>query len=93
MGAYFPPELHGLIRFSPTLDLKGAAELLRQHEHTIEAWARQRRIPAHRVGRRWLFVTNELIDWIKGQPGGASCRSTSAVASGGAPSEQRPCDG
>src|ERR1700731_4121192 len=72
---------------NPTVDLPGAAELLHLNEHTVEAWARQGRIPAHRVGRRWLFVTAELVEWVKEQPGGdPQCRSTGAAASGGASS-------
>src|SRR5438552_1672317 len=79
----------GVAQVTPTLDLRSAAALLHQHEHTVEAWARKRKIPAHRVGRRWLFVSEELIDWIREQPGGLECRSTGAAASGGACSPQK----
>ncbi len=43
-----------------TLTLPEAAALLHQHPHTVEAWAREAKIPAHRVGRRYLFLRTEL---------------------------------
>lgn len=69
---------------SDTLDLSGAAALLYQHEHTVEDWARRRIIPAHKVGRRWLFLRAELLAWIAEQPATKEVRcSTSAAMSGG----------
>ena len=47
--------------YGRTLDLKGAAELLRQHEHTIEAWARQGRIPFARIGRKGKILWRRPI--------------------------------
>lgn len=78
---------------APTLDLPAAAALLHQHEHTVEAWARAGKVPAHRVGRRYVFITAELLAWIAAQPAtrDAACRSTDApaAATGGSSSARQ----
>lgn len=69
---------------SDTLNLVGAAALLHQHEHTVEDWARRGMIPAHKVGRRWVFLRAELLAWIAEQPATREVRcSTNAAVSGG----------
>ncbi|MDF1719259.1 MAG: helix-turn-helix domain-containing protein [Minwuia sp.] len=37
---------------------------------TVYKWIEQRDMPAHRVGRRWMFKQNEVDDWVRS--GGAS---------------------
>jgi excisionase family DNA binding protein len=37
---------------------------------TVYKWIEQRDMPAHRVGRRWMFTQNEVDDWVRS--GGAS---------------------
>lgn len=32
---------------------------------TIYKWIDQRNMPAHRVGRRWMFQRSEVDTWIK----------------------------
>lgn len=65
---------------SDTLTTRQAAELLHQHEHTIEHWAREAKIPAHRIGRKYVYMRDELIQWIREQPAKRSaCPSTAEV--------------
>ena len=69
------------------LTLPEAAALLHQHEHTVELWAREAKIPAHRVGRKYLFLRSELIDWISKQPAKrAPCPSIAEVTPTGSSS-------
>ena len=45
-----------------TLDLQQAAALLLIHPTTLQAKARTGEIPGARIGRRWVFVDDDLID-------------------------------
>jgi len=40
---------------------------------TVYKWIEQRRMPAHRVGRRWMFKQNEVDGWVRS--GGAADKS------------------
>ncbi len=40
---------------------------------TIYKWIEQRKMPAHRVGRRWMFKQSEVDDWVRS--GGAADKS------------------
>lgn len=51
----------------PTLDLAAAARLLRVHPQTLQRLARERRVPAHKVGRAWIFSERLLVDWLEAQ--------------------------
>lgn len=69
-----------------TMTIDAAAELLHVHVHTLEAWARAGLVPAHRIGRRYLFLRAELLAWIADQPASrncAPCPSTVAAEPGG----------
>lgn len=37
---------------------------------TVYKWIEQRNMPAHRVGRRWMFKQVEVDDWVRS--GGAA---------------------
>ena len=45
---------------SETLDVREASKLLHLHEKRVQALARAGKLPAHRVGRRWLFPRRAL---------------------------------
>lgn len=48
-----------------------AAEMLHVHVEYLRRMVREKRIPAHRFpgGREIRFVRDELIQWVKDQPG------------------------
>jgi excisionase family DNA binding protein len=57
------------MNFEPLINEKEAAALLGGlHTKTLQRMARTGRIPAYRVGRRWMFRASELDNWLKAQP-------------------------
>jgi excisionase family DNA binding protein len=50
--------------FEPLISLCEAAELLGMHWKTLEAFAREGRVPATKVGKRWRFRASVLDRWI-----------------------------
>lgn len=46
--------------FEPLLEATEAAEMLHVHVNTLRLWARQDKVPHHRLGRRLLFRASEL---------------------------------
>ncbi|MBN8759492.1 MAG: helix-turn-helix domain-containing protein [Thiobacillus sp.] len=50
-----------------TLDLHAAAELLRIHPVTLRDKARLGEIPGAKIGKGWVFVDVDLIDYIRAQ--------------------------
>ena len=50
--------------FEPLLNAEDAARLLTVHEGTLTRWAREGRVPAHRLGRRVAFRASELNAWL-----------------------------
>jgi excisionase family DNA binding protein len=57
--------------FPPILTTAMAAELLHVHVEYLRRMVREDRIPAHRFpgGREIRFHRDELIEWVKAQPG------------------------
>ena len=55
----------------PILTTAMAAELLHVHVEYLRRMVREGRIPAHRFpgGREIRFLRDELIDWVRAQPG------------------------
>ncbi len=53
------------IGFISTAD---AAKLLGYSIHSIRDMARKRALPAHRIGRKWLFDASELLNFSKREP-------------------------
>ena len=49
------------------LDSAGAAEYLGMHEQTIRRLARQKKIPAYKVGSVWRFNKSLLYRWAESQ--------------------------
>ncbi len=62
------PEAGG---FPPILTTAMAADLLHVHVEYLRRMVREERIPAHRFpgGREIRFHRDELIEWVKAQPG------------------------
>lgn len=50
-----------------TLTLKEAADVLRVHPMTLRREAAEGRVPAARAGRAWIFLEEDLLDWIRSQ--------------------------
>jgi excisionase family DNA binding protein len=55
----------------PILTTAMAAELLHVHVEYLRRMVREDRIPAHRFpgGREIRFLRDELIEWVRAQPG------------------------
>lgn len=53
--------------FERLLDLRKAAAILGMHWKTLEGKARDRKIPAVKVGKRWRFRLSSLITWLESE--------------------------
>jgi excisionase family DNA binding protein len=42
-----------------------AAALLQVEPRTIKEWARDGKVPATKVGRRWLYSRAQLREWVE----------------------------
>ena len=51
--------------FEPPLDLHEAASILGMHYKTLEKKARNREIPAMKIGKRWRFRLSSLNSWLE----------------------------
>jgi len=51
--------------FEPLLDLHEAASVLGMHWKTLEGKARDRQVPAFKVGKRWRFRLSSLNVWLE----------------------------
>src|SRR3954453_4843409 len=51
----------------PTLDLPQAANLLKLHPTTLRRMAREGTVPAARIGKGWLFVELDLLEYVRSQ--------------------------
>ena len=47
------------------LTTKETAQLLRVSPITLRKLIRDDSLPAHKMGRKWVFLKSELLDWIK----------------------------
>ena len=47
------------------LTVEEICEYLSVGKDTIYKWIDQRKMPAHKVGRRWMFQKSEVDHWIK----------------------------
>jgi excisionase family DNA binding protein len=53
--------------FEPLLNLKEAAAILGMHWKTLERMARNRKVPALKVGKRWKFRLTLLNTWLENE--------------------------
>jgi excisionase family DNA binding protein len=56
-----------LVPTEDTLDLQGAARLLKIHPITLQRKAKSGEIPAAKIGRAWVFVKVDLLEHIRAQ--------------------------
>jgi excisionase family DNA binding protein len=54
-----------MISFEPLLDLHDAAGVLGMHWKTLESKARNKEVPAFKVGKRWRFRLSSLNNWLE----------------------------
>jgi len=47
------------------MNLKEVSEFLDIHINTLRRWMVEGKIKGHKVGRKWMFLREELIAWIK----------------------------
>ena len=50
-----------------TLNLEDAAKLLIIHPVTLQARINSGAIPAVKIGKRWVFIEEDLLQWIRSQ--------------------------
>ena len=50
-----------------TLDLRGAAALMNVHPRTVEAMARDGRLPAAKIGRAYVLMERDVLTFIERQ--------------------------
>ena len=53
--------------FEPLLNLEEAAAVLGMHWKTLEGMARNRKVPALKVGKRWRFRLSSLNTWLENE--------------------------
>ncbi len=53
--------------FEPLLNLEEAAKVLGMHWKTLEGMARNRKVPALKVGKRWRFRLSSLNTWLENE--------------------------
>lgn len=49
------------------LTTKEAAQFLKVSALTLRRKIRQDSLPAHRVGRKWVFIKSEILEWLRKQ--------------------------
>jgi excisionase family DNA binding protein/PAS domain S-box-containing protein len=47
------------------LDLAGASKILKMGKKTVSKLARNGEIPGSRVGKKWRFIRNQLLEWLR----------------------------
>ena len=60
-------EMTGTQSFERLLDLREAASILGMHWKTLERMARNRKVPALKVGKRWKFRLSSLNTWLENE--------------------------
>lgn len=69
--------------FEPLLNDEQTAKLLGDmHPKTLQRMARNREIPAHKIGRFWYFRQSELDRWFR-----EACANSASTLK----SDNRPC--
>ena len=66
-----------------TLSLQEAAALLHMSPLTLRKWAAAGRLPAYKPGKAWLFLRDELLEFLKAHkrcPAAPIVRTSGAVS-------------
>ncbi|MGY2489285.1 helix-turn-helix domain-containing protein [Cupriavidus sp. CP313] len=53
------------VSMAPTVGILGAAEILHVHPKTVEDLIRSGAIPAGKVGRAWVMMTRDVLDYAE----------------------------
>jgi Helix-turn-helix domain len=61
------------------LDAGEVAELLRMPVSTVLDFARRDLIPGHKLGRRWIFLRDEILTSVREAPGRRSAPASAEV--------------
>ena len=66
--------------YPPIMTAVQAADFHKVHPEYLRQMVRDGRVPAHKIpgGRGWRFLRDELVDWIRQQPGERSVRKSNA---------------
>ena len=84
-----------------TLDILEASALLKLHPQTVLQRARAGVIPAAKPGKCWVFIEEDLIDWIRSQynrpqqdvgQGGKKCSLKEKIANTGGIDSRLPTE-
>jgi excisionase family DNA binding protein len=69
--------------FEPLVDADEVAELLGLHPKTVQLMARQRELPAIRVGKFWRFRKSQIDCWLRSKVNcaGYACRQNEEATS------------
>jgi excisionase family DNA binding protein len=49
------------------LTTREAADFLKVSPLTLRRRIHADSLPAHRMGRKWIFIKSELLDWLRSQ--------------------------
>ncbi len=66
----------------PFLTLAEASDMLGKSQETVRQWAAAGKIPAGKIDRSWVFVTEDLIEHVRKTYRGATCQSNASEKSG-----------
>ena len=58
-------EKHDDVKFEPFLTVQEVCQYLKISNESLYGWIKKKNIPAHRVGKRWLFDKKELNAWVR----------------------------
>ncbi|MGH8783678.1 MAG: helix-turn-helix domain-containing protein [Cupriavidus necator] len=53
------------VSMAPTIGILGAADILHVHPKTVEDLIRSGAIPAGKVGRAWVMMTRDVLDYAE----------------------------
>jgi excisionase family DNA binding protein len=67
MSALTPTSSHPRLTHEDVLDGRDVAELLNLPISTVLEYARRGLLPAHKLGRRWIFLRDEIEKAIRGE--------------------------
>lgn len=72
-----------------TLDLRGAAALMNVHPRTVEAMARDGRLPAAKIGRAYVLLQDDVMAFIAQQIASQTAERGEGMPSGAVRSKAR----
>jgi len=61
------PERKGMIPDKDVLTAAEVANIIDVELITVQRMAKRGDIPARKVGRQWRFLTEEIVNWLRGE--------------------------